>query len=63
MNLLRVTLKDWIEFAIIKDTLSVAAPIAGGPCERVGIRTGDRIVRVNGEMIAGTGLTNERVYK
>ncbi len=52
-----------IEFAIIKDTLSVAAPIAGGPCERVGIRTGDRIVRVNGEMIAGTGLTNERVYK
>ncbi|NCB98516.1 MAG: PDZ domain-containing protein, partial [Bacteroidia bacterium] len=52
-----------IEFAIIKDTLSVAAPIAGGPCERVGIITGDRIVKVNGEIIAGTGLTNERVHK
>ncbi len=52
-----------IEFAIIKDTLSVAAPIAGGPCERVGILTGDRIVQVNGETIAGIGLTNERVHK
>jgi len=52
-----------IEFAIIKDTLSVAAPIAGGPCERVGIRAGDKIVMVDNEMIAGTGLTNERVFK
>jgi carboxyl-terminal processing protease len=52
-----------IEFAIIKDTLTVASPIAGGPCEKVGIRAGDKIVMVDNEMIAGTNLTNERVYK
>jgi len=52
-----------IEFAIIGDTLTVAAPIAGGPCERVGIRTGDRIIMVDGELITGIGLTTEKVHK
>src|SRR3989339_118303 len=32
-----------IEFAIVKDTLTVTSPISGGPSEKVGIRAGDKI--------------------
>ncbi len=52
-----------IEFMILEDTLAVANPISGGPCERVGIRAGDKIIEVNGENIAGIKLTNEMVFK
>ncbi|MBO7248952.1 MAG: S41 family peptidase [Bacteroidales bacterium] len=52
-----------VEFAIINDTLTVQAPVSGGPSEKVGIRAGDKIVLVDGENIAGVQLTNEKVYK
>src|SRR5574344_240785 len=52
-----------VEFAIIHDTLTVQAPVFGGPSEKVGILTGDKIVSVNGENIAGISLTNEMVFK
>ena len=41
-----------IEFAIIKDTLTVQATIAGGPSEKVGLRAGDKILKVAGENVA-----------
>jgi carboxyl-terminal processing protease len=52
-----------VEFMILKDTLTVVTPIEGGPSEEAGILAGDRIVAVNGENIAGIGLTNDRVMK
>ena len=52
-----------IEFAIILDTLTIQAPVSGGPSERVGIRAGDKIVAVDGENIAGISIKNEDVYK
>lgn len=52
-----------IEFAIIKDTLRVVLPIAGGPSEEAGLRSGDRIIAVDGENIAGVGLKNSGVFK
>ena len=52
-----------IEFSIIRDTLTVVNPISGGPCERVGVRAGDKVVAVNGEKIASVGVTNEKVFK
>lgn len=51
-----------IEFSIIRDTLTVQAPVAGGPSERVGLLAGDRIIRVDTSDIAGIGLSNEDVY-
>ncbi len=51
-----------VEFNLKDDTILVVAPISGGPSERVGIRAGDKIVRVNGEVIAGTDLTNQKVF-
>ena len=50
-----------IEFALISDTLVIQSVIAGGPSEAVGIRSGDRIVAVDGENIAGVGLSAEGV--
>ena len=51
-----------IEFALINDTLTIQATITGGPSEKVGIRAGDKIISVDGEVISGTNLTIERVH-
>lgn len=52
-----------IEFNIFHDTLVVVSPLSGGPSESVGLRSGDKIVKVNDENIAGVGLTNRDVQK
>lgn len=51
-----------VEFALINDTLTFNSTIPGGPAEKVGLRAGDKVVKVNDEVIAGTGLTIERVH-
>ncbi|MBN1599690.1 MAG: S41 family peptidase [Bacteroidales bacterium] len=51
-----------ISFNILNDTLFVITPIPGGPSEKVGILSGDRIIKVDGKNIAGIGLTNEDVF-
>lgn len=51
-----------IQFNILNDTLLVVSPISGGPSEKVGILAGDRIVRIDTEMVAGIGLTNQMVF-
>ncbi|MFV0507199.1 MAG: S41 family peptidase [Bacteroidales bacterium] len=50
-------------FNILEDTLYVVNAIVGGPCEEVGVLSGDRIVAVDGENIAGIGLKNSDVFK
>ena len=52
-----------VEFSLLNDTLVVVMPISGGPSERVGILAGDKIIAVDGENIAGVGITNNLVYK
>ena len=52
-----------IEFNIIKDSLVVVAPISGGPSERLGILSGDRIVEVDGKNIASVGIINKDVIE
>ena len=52
-----------VEFNLLDDTILVVAPISGGPSQSVGILSGDKIVSVNGDTIAGTGLENEDVFK
>ncbi|WMJ72605.1 S41 family peptidase [Cytophagaceae bacterium ABcell3] len=51
-----------IEFNIIKDTIFVIAPISGGPSESVGLMAGDKIVTVDGENVAGKGISNMDVF-
>jgi carboxyl-terminal processing protease len=52
-----------VSFNILKDTIFIINPIAGGPSERVGIRPGDRIIKVEGENVAGVGITNLDVQR
>lgn len=51
-----------VEFNILKDTLYVIAPISGGPSERLGVHSGDKIILVDGKKITNIGLTNEDVF-
>ncbi|MFM8850086.1 MAG: S41 family peptidase [Cytophagales bacterium] len=52
-----------IEFSIFNDTLTVVAALSGGPSEAVGVRPGDKIVKVNDQSIANTKLTNLDVMR
>jgi carboxyl-terminal processing protease len=52
-----------IEFNIFHDTLVVVSPLSGGPSESVGLRSGDKIVKVDTINIAGIKLTNSDVMK
>ncbi|WP_420317621.1 S41 family peptidase [Ekhidna sp.] len=52
-----------IEFNIFKDTIHVVSPLSGGPSEKLGIRAGDKIVKVDGESVAGVGMTNQKVVE
>lgn len=52
-----------IEFNIFHDTLVVVTAMSGGPSEAVGLRPGDKIVKVGDKVIANVGLTNPQVMK
>jgi len=50
-----------IEYNIFKDTIYVVTPLSGGPSERVGLLIGDKIIRVDEEVVAGIGINNRGV--
>lgn len=52
-----------IEFLILRDSLMVVKTIAGGPSEKAGLQSGDRIVMVDGEEISGKELDGEKAQK
>ena len=52
-----------IQFNILRDTLMVVATIPGGPSEKVGLRAGDRILKIDEENVAAVGLNNNGVRK
>ena len=51
-----------IEFSIVRDTIYVVAPLGGGPSEEVGLMSGDKIVKVNGNVVVGKGIDNQKVF-
>ncbi|KAB1065924.1 S41 family peptidase [Salibacter halophilus] len=50
-----------IQFNILKDTIVVVSPIPGGPSEKLGIKSGDKIIKINDSTVAGVGFTNQDV--
>jgi len=52
-----------IEFNIIRDTIRVINPIEGGPSEKVGIRAGDKLIKVGAENLTGNKITNKKVFE
>ncbi|MEI6275492.1 MAG: S41 family peptidase [Prolixibacteraceae bacterium] len=51
-----------ISFSILQDTLIVMTTIPGGPSEKVGLRPGDRIIRVDSKKIASIGIKTQDVF-
>lgn len=52
-----------VQFNILRDTITVVATIAGGPSEKLGIMAGDKIVKIEGQNVAGIGIKNNDVLK
>ena len=52
-----------VQFRIIQDTIVVQDVISGGPSEKVGLKSGDRIVKVDDEIVAGVKIDNSGVAK
>lgn len=52
-----------VQFNIRQDTVVIVQVISGGPSERVNLRAGDRIVKVNDSIIAGVKITNNGVMR
>jgi carboxyl-terminal processing protease len=52
-----------IEFNIFQDTIVVVAPLSGGPSQALGIQSGDKIIEVDGDPVAGIGITTQQVMK
>ena len=50
-----------VQYDIIRDTIVVIKPAPEGPSDEVGIRIGDRIVKVNEEPVAGVGIDTQGV--
>ena len=50
-----------VNFHILEDTIMITRPIPNGPSEAVGIKAGDRIVKVEEETIAGIGIQTKGV--
>jgi len=52
-----------VEFNIFADTVYVVTPLAGGPSEAAGIRSGDKILKVDETPLTAKGVDNSAVYK
>lgn len=52
-----------VYFNMPEDTVVVTGVISGGPSERVGIQAGDRIVKINDSLIAGSKVPQDSIVK
>lgn len=50
-----------VSFAILSDTISIINAISGGPSERLGIQSGDKIIAIDDE--PSIGYNNDQVFK
>jgi carboxyl-terminal processing protease len=50
-----------VQFNLLNDTVIIISPTPGGPSEKAGIISGDRIIEIAGEKVTGIGITTEGV--
>lgn len=50
-----------IRFFILKDTVCVTNVIKGSPSEKIGIKAGDKIIKVDGKKVAGVKIKNDEI--
>jgi carboxyl-terminal processing protease len=52
-----------VEFNIFDDTVHILNVTENGPGAKVGLQTGDRIIKVEDSLVAGNGITSARIRK
>lgn len=52
-----------ISFNMLTDTILVISTIPGGPSEKLGLMAGDKILYVNDSLVAGKGISDERIVE
>ena len=52
-----------VSFYTYRDTITVIRPTEGGPSEKAGIKSGDRIIVADGDSIFGRQWSNEAIIK
>lgn len=52
-----------VRFLMIEDTMAILDVIDGGAAQKAGVRTGDRVIAINGDTIAGMGISSRSVVK
>jgi len=52
-----------IEFSIHRDTIIIINVIANGPSDKKGLKSGERIISIENENVAGIGITNQDVIQ
>lgn len=50
-----------VEFQIIRDTVNVVQVLTGGPSAQAGVQVGDKFIAVGDSLIAGNGITTQRI--
>ena len=50
-----------VQFDIVRDTIIIIKPTAGGPSDIVGIKAGDKIIKVEEEIVAGVDIDTRGV--
>jgi carboxyl-terminal processing protease len=50
-----------VQFNLLRDSIIIIEPIAGGPSEKVGVRAGDRILTINKEKVTGINISTTGV--
>ncbi|MEL6152753.1 MAG: S41 family peptidase, partial [Bacteroidota bacterium] len=52
-----------VDFVMLQGTAYIVAPISGGPSEAAGIHAGDRIIKLDDEVVAGQGFKSIDLIK
>ncbi len=52
-----------VEFSILRDTIEVTSVVDKGPAAKAGLETGDQILKVGDSLVAGNGITSERIME
>jgi carboxyl-terminal processing protease len=52
-----------IEYQLLRDTMVITQIYPGGPAEKAGMISGDKIIEINNKKLSGTGLSVGRVDK
>ncbi|MBF9239232.1 PDZ domain-containing protein [Hymenobacter sp. BT683] len=50
-----------IEFNLFRDTMTVVAPLSGGPAEQAGIQPGDQVLSIANKRVSGARLSTGRL--